>query len=291
MSVCAPLRTVGTSGTSGDTSALKIPGSTNQQYQSTWNPVNGMGLNNAATPAIVASPWLNPVWELIASAFVRYRILRMVYEYLPQSAATLSDQLVFAFANDPLHPVIGLNNGASEFTNQVLLGLADSIPFMPWREWSLDVTSAFSQDQPFYVARNFTGSSLSDYVTTRFSDAGIFAMTCSGTAASAAVYGVLYGKIDIELLEFCPILPYNLATLTNTPKTIPFEASEVCKSHVDHEDESEDRFVFCGVDHSDTEQDAGRTLPPAPVANLMGADRHESLRRGQILPSVIVTRK
>jgi hypothetical protein len=139
----------------------------------------------------------------------------MVFEYMPQAASTTDDQLVFAFANDPLHPVIGVDPAApAALTNAALLGMSDSVPFMPWREWSLDVTEAFSNDQPFFVSRVASlGTIGADYSTLRFSEGGVLAMTNSGTSASRKTYGVLYLHSEIELVEFCPILPYNLMTV------------------------------------------------------------------------------
>jgi len=215
MQVCAALMNIGTSGVTGDTAALSFPAesSADLAWNASFNPTQAVAIVNVAdTPTLALLSWINPVWELIASAFVRYQIRKMTLEYMPQSASTQSDQLVCAFANDPLHPVIGippiLTMGYS-LTNQQLLGLSDSVPFMPWREWSMDLTPAYKNDQPFFVAR---GDYPAEPSSLRFSDAGVIAVTNSGTATSPLTYGVLYLKSEIEFLEFCPILPYTLST-------------------------------------------------------------------------------
>jgi len=212
MDVCAALLNVGTSGTTGDTAALQLPGTSEQAYNTTWNPISGSGTTEG--PALVTTPWINPVWELIASAFVRYKIRKMIFEYMPQAASTTDDQLVFAFANDPLHPVIGVNPVTpAALTNAQLLGMSDSVPFMPWREWSLDVTDSFNGDQPLFVARaNELGSAAPIGATYRFSEAGCFALTNAATSSTRKTYGVLYLHSTVEFEEFCPVLPYNLIT-------------------------------------------------------------------------------
>jgi len=203
MDVCAALLNVGSSGTTSDSAALQLPGTPlGQAYNATFNPTSSeVTVNATGTPDHATSSWINPVWELIASAFVRYRVLKMVFEYMPQAAATTDDQLVFAFANDPFHPIIGILSTPAALTNSDLLGLSDSVPFMPWREWSLDVTKSFRGDQPLFVSRT---AGLSAFADLRFSDGGVFALTNAATSTTKKTYGVLYLHSSIELEEFCP---------------------------------------------------------------------------------------
>jgi len=210
MKVCAPILNIGSAGVTTNTSALQ-DNSGDFLGNATFNPISGFGVKDVAgTPSLVAVDWINPVWELISAAFVRYKVTSMKFHYMPQSASTVSDQLVFAFANDPLHPLIGLLGGVDgELTNEVLLALADSIPFMPWREWELDVSDSLRLDQPFYVAENISVANLSDGLLAyseqlRLSQAGVFACTNAGTTV-ANTYGVIYLESDIELMEFCPV--------------------------------------------------------------------------------------
>lgn len=166
-------------------------------FQLTFNPIAGVGYQVTGASEEYGY-WINPIWSLIAACFVRYKVLKFKFIYQPQSAATTDDQLVFAFAADPYHPVIGPSAGTVGNSN--LLSVADSMPFMPWREWELDVTEAFQGDQPFYC-RPPSGASVSS--ATRLSSAGVFA--CTGTGSKSAItYGVLYGCISLEFQEFCP---------------------------------------------------------------------------------------
>jgi len=221
MDVCAALLNVGTSGVTTDSSALQLPGTTLQAYNSTFNPTSGQITANSL--AVGVTSWINPVWELISSAFVRYRIRKMIFEYMPQAASTTDDQLVFAFANDPLHPIIGINQATpAALTNQELLGMADSVPFMPWREWSLDVTDSYKGDQPLFVSRTGSLSTVGDEAATwRFSEGGVFALTNAATSTTRKTYGVLYLHSEIEFEEFCPILPFNVSALQNRNTGVP----------------------------------------------------------------------
>jgi len=169
-----------------------------------------------ATGTKTAAPFITPVFDLIASAFVRYKVKKLVFHYEPQASATDSQRLVFAFANDPLHPILW---NATVPTTGALLTLSDSIAFMPWRAWSMDVTSSVSKDSLFTYSDSST--TVAEFVE-RFSDFGVMSCVTSGSSAGATVpCGVLYLETEIELEEFCPISvtrPASLAVLRRSAK-------------------------------------------------------------------------
>jgi hypothetical protein len=146
-----------------------------------------------------AADFVSPVFDLISSSFVRYRMRGLRFHYLPQSAATTSERLVFAFAEDPLHPLVQQPVAAPLSSN--LLAVADSIPFAPWLNWSMDVSHRLA---------NTTYYTYSDPITTnafteRFSDFGVIGCVTDTVSATSAIGGVLYMEVVVELLEFCPI--------------------------------------------------------------------------------------
>lgn len=202
MSVTAPLCLIGSD--NGVSLAALFPRSsattlgTTNYYQATFNPIQGRGYQVAAASEQPCY-WINPIWSLMADCFVRYRILKLKFIYQPQSSATIDDQLVFAFAADPYHPIIGPSAGV--VSNANLLSVADSMPFMPWHEWEIDVTEAFCNDAPSYCRPVPTGDVAS---ANRLSSVGVFACTSNSLDATPRTYGVLYGNISIEFQEFCP---------------------------------------------------------------------------------------
>lgn len=147
--------------------------------------------------------YLSPVFDLIGSAFTRYKIRKLIFHYEPQSPATTSERLVFAFAADPAHPVL-----ASQPLFPVdLLAMADSIAFMPWKEWSMDVTDRIDADKLFYTYSHPPGTTLTEaqFIVDRFSDFGVMACVSSDSAPTPVDGGVLYMEAEFEFIEFCPI--------------------------------------------------------------------------------------
>jgi hypothetical protein len=161
---------------------------------------------NATSPAVLSDSgtkseqdYLSPVFDLIGSAFVRYRVEKLVFHYEPQCSATTTERMVFAFAVDPMHPVLW---NASVPTQSGLLSLADSVAFAPWRAWSLDVSQRLEKE------RLYTFSDASTSVgafTERFSDFGVISCITSASLTSSAPSGVLYAEIVVGFDEFCPI--------------------------------------------------------------------------------------
>lgn len=210
MEVCLPLcNIVGTTFTTGTQGTLTGPGGSSTDIY-TVNPVYPIQGSSSSSVALAdgatISSYINPAWSLIAAAFTRWKVRKLIFKYQPQSTSTQADQLVFAFAADPAHPVIGLGAPATVLTNSILLNMGDSIPFMPWKEWSLDVSQSLQKENELYIRENFIPTVVeSTAAVTRFSQAGVFACTHSTSQATPINYGVLYGCAEFELLEFCPI--------------------------------------------------------------------------------------
>lgn len=155
-------------------------------------------LSNAGTKGSI--DYLSPVYDLIASAFVRYKVKKLVFHYEPQASATDSQRLVFAYANDPLHPILW---NATIPTQASCLALADSIAFMPWRAWSMDVTHRLG-DNTFFTFSD-SSTTVTEFVE-RFSDFGVIScITSENSVGAPVVGGVLYMEAVIEFSEFCPI--------------------------------------------------------------------------------------
>ena len=81
---------------------------------------------------VAQDAYLSPVFDLIASAFTRYEVKSLKFHYEPQAAATTTERMVFAYAPDPVHPVIY----DQDSTVDSLLAVADSVAFAPLdRDW------------------------------------------------------------------------------------------------------------------------------------------------------------
>jgi len=193
---CAAIYQVASETNTATGTALVNP---NNIYQSVQlNLTDPAGLRTAGTKE--SCPFTSPIFDLIASAFVRYRVKKLVFHYEPQSNATTDARLVFAFANDPLHPLLWSSTPPD---SSDLLALADSQPFMPWLEWSMDLTDKVSKDKLFTYSEAST--TVGEFAE-RFSDFGVIScVTSLASQAATKLCGVLYMEIDIELSEFCPI--------------------------------------------------------------------------------------
>jgi len=161
------------------------------------NLTDPAGLANAGTKS--AHGFLTPIFDLIGSAFVRYKVKKLVFHYEPQASATDSQRLVFAFANDPLHPVLW---NATVPGQDDLLSLSDSIAFMPWRAWSMDVTESLTKESLYTYSSSST--TVAEFVE-RFSDFGVISCITSANTGTSTFGGVLYMETIVELDEFCPI--------------------------------------------------------------------------------------
>lgn len=173
-------------------------GDVSSQYNSVQlNLTDPAGLLPAGTKTPFT--YMTPIFDLIGSAFVRYRMKKLIFHYEPQSSATTTEQMVFAFANDPLHPVLW---NSTIPTPAALLSVADSIAFAPWRAWSMNVSKKVA-DNWLYTFSD-TSTTVAEFVE-RFSDFGVMSCVTNSAAGTTAYSGVLYAEMEFELKEFCPI--------------------------------------------------------------------------------------
>jgi len=164
------------------------------------------------TTADTVVEYISPIFKLISTAFVRYRILKLRFIYEPQSATTIQDRLVFAYANDPEHPLLKQTKADAEQAN--LLALSDSVAFAPWRSWELDVSSEVKQD--LLYTYNQASTSITDNRFNMFGSIGCLASVEPSTDTEPPVYGILYSEITFEFLEFCPLVTgFTPSTLNN----------------------------------------------------------------------------
>jgi len=171
-----------------------------------------MGLTGAGTKT--AANWISPIFDLIASAFTRYRVRGLKFHYCPQSSTTTGERLIFAFANDPVHPVLW---NSTPPTAAALESLADSVPFGPWETWSLDCTDRVAQDVLFTYSDPSTSVG---QITERFSDFGVIALVTSSASGANTACGVLQMELDVELMEFCPITTTRPTLLARLAKRV-----------------------------------------------------------------------
>lgn len=141
--------------------------------------------------------FVSPIWDQLASVFVKYTVRSCKLKYMPQAAATNNARMVFAFAEDALHPLVWRAGLKSE----ELLALSDSMAFMPWKAWEMDVTHKLRK-QTFYTYSKDTDQV--DFVE-RLSDFGVIGCVTSGVNATPEKCGVLYLESIVEFEEFCPI--------------------------------------------------------------------------------------
>jgi len=172
--------------------------------------IGALGGTESDSTTDVNQLYLSPVLQLQGSSFVRYAMTKCMFVYEPQSPTTVSDRLVFAYANDPDHPMI--NPDGTIPSQATLLALSDSVAFAPWRSWSLDVSKTVRQDL-LYTSPDSTNPDLN-----RFSYFGAIGCVPSIEPTSntpVTVYGILYGCFEIEFREFCPLIQgFTPSTLT-----------------------------------------------------------------------------
>lgn len=151
--------------------------------------------------ARAVSDYYSPVYDLIGSAFVRYKLHKVVIHYQPQAKADADGRLVFAYAKDPEHPLV--TNTA--ITQANLLAVSDSIAFMPWKSWSMDVTH-LQDDTLYYTYSDPATGGTAAIFNERFSDFGIMGCVTDVVGGAVIKCGVIYLELDVELVEFCPIV-------------------------------------------------------------------------------------
>lgn len=152
--------------------------------------------------------FISPALDLFSSAFVRYRVVGLKFCYEPQSPTTKAQRCVFAYANDPIHPLI-LEPQTTTSTEK-LLALEDSIAFAPWLPWTLDCSRSCNTDL-LYCSQSAVASTGATADPTNITD---LRFTSFGSVACAVdnrnmdepeVFGVVYIEMGIELFELNPV--------------------------------------------------------------------------------------
>lgn len=163
---------------------------------------------NLTDPAIlnlsgtkILEEYISPVFDLVGSAFARYRFRKLCFHYEPQAAATTTERMVFAFAADPVHPLLW--NGTTP-TEQDLLALSDSVAFAPWKSWSMDVTAAVNKNKQMLYTFSDPSTTVAEF-SERFSDVGVISCVTSSSSSTSTSCGVLYMEAVVDMEEFCPI--------------------------------------------------------------------------------------
>lgn len=224
MHTCVPIAEICNSVVNLSGGAMRVSG---QSYNAIQLNLTAPFARSNGPPLVTnAVDYTSPVYDLIGSAFTRYRISKLVFHYQPQSQATAPGRLVFAFARDAQHPLVWGTG-----TQAALLACADSKAFMPWATWSLDVSNEL--DDTLYYTFDASQNTASD----RFSDFGVIGLTTSlANQATTDISGVLYMESEIELEEFCPI--------TVTRPSLAALASKLAVSGpVDKSDVSENKYL------------------------------------------------
>lgn len=202
------------------------------------------------TNDMLSYPYLSPALGLISDAFVRYRVEKLVFTYEPQAPSTVNDRVVFAYTEDPRHPLMYTKSFAysDQLTTGKLLALGDSIAFAPWESWSMDVSRSAKQDL-LYVAMVATApDGFAKMLATErfFSFGSIGCVTSNLTGTGFVIYGILYMSIVFDLIEFCPIVQSNVVPIGDShtgdcdDKTCP-RCTRVCKHENEEEDEVKNR--------------------------------------------------
>lgn len=197
MHSCAALTnlSIASVGSAGTVATMQFNGSVNQR-QSAQLALTQLIVASGGTS--VVDNMISPAWDLIASAFTRYRVKRCIFHYRPQSTTTQAGRLVFAFAADPDHPLIF----SSTPTQNKLLACADSVPFAPWNAWSMDVTSRINRDMLMYT---FDPSGATTEGSDRFGSFGSIGCLADTTQVGGPSIGLIYIEMTVEFVEFCPV--------------------------------------------------------------------------------------
>jgi len=199
--------------------------STHYLQSETLSPT-GEGVLVAGGALAAGAPWISPVFDLIASAFTRYRVKRCRFHYRPQAPTTLSQRLFFAFAADAAHPLV-LTTVPSQ---PQLEALADSIPFAPWTEWSMDVSRSLDRETWLYTKSDDATPTTEIDILQRFANFGSISCLADTIGTASVIFGVLYLELDIEFKEFCPITDAGVAMAEKPSPTSPARRPTLCLS-------------------------------------------------------------
>lgn len=220
----------------------------------------------------------SPIFDLIGSAFVRYRVTGLKFIYEPQASSTTEERLVFAYASDPAHPLI--RAGAPSAGK--LLSVADSIAFMPWRGWELDVSKNVRQDL-LYTESTATGTTdLQLDTINRFSAFGVIGCVGASEDMTGNIpCGVLYMELKVELHEFCPVVDDLPAMVARREK--------IRKKHVEKmkDRESEGLISFPQpIEHQPNRKDKG-----VVQLSKVTPDRPSTLLLSELVSKGVITRE
>lgn len=209
------LANVGTPALAGQFSGL-IDGSGQDTAAMRLSPTSPLCLDN--TTNYTASAFVSPALDLLGSAFTRYRANKLRFHYRPQTGTNSTQQLVFAFAADPCHPLIAPSLPAQPSTAG-LESLSDSVPFAPWASWGMDVSKKLTKE--WLYSGNSGDSDNSGSADSRFDCFGSIGCTVATQSGATAVnYGVLYMEFELEFKEFCPISVTRPSLLRSLQKKI-----------------------------------------------------------------------
>jgi len=149
----------------------------------------------ADPPTGVNGRWLAPQVSLISQAFDKYHVRAMEFIYEPQSTTATADRLVFAYSEDPRHPILGGAAATTVPSQTDLLITPDSVAFAPWTPWTLRVPVENTDE--YYIAPQDQNQRLSYH--------GLIACR-STTVAAAVTYGVLYCRLLYEFVDPVPVV-------------------------------------------------------------------------------------
>lgn len=191
------------------------------------NPFNLLATSNAA--GLVDGIWMSPQVSLMAAAFDKYCLEALEWVYEPQATTSVVDRLVFAYADDPVHPVLVPSSGFPSQTD--LLITPDSVAFAPWLPWSLRVNCDKKDEK--YVFSTINAASFGDDGA-RLAYSGVLA--CVASSVTPAVYGVLYARVTYRFTDPVPVSNTSIAMcrairaarddLTRTERTAKQSRSE-----------------------------------------------------------------
>lgn len=234
----------GISGVGSQTSSARLGLTQQDGYKA-----SGVGfLNNFLSPAL----------DLEASSFTRYRCKRLRFQYCPQSGTNTTQRMVFAYANDPSHPLV-----TSTAPSQAQLeSVSDSIPFAPWKPWTMDVTKNLDTRTWLYTYDSTTVGTVQDNNLDRFNALGAIGCMASanGTVTTGDVFGVLYMIADLEFKEFCPISVTRPSLLRALAEKLLSHADRRDRGWVQADEPSD--VLFSAVNDEDSSSTSKPNLAP-----------------------------
>jgi hypothetical protein len=188
-----------------------------------------------AAGATTVNDFVGPGCDLLSSSFTRFRPKKLKFRYCPQSGTNTTQRMMFAYANDPVHPLI-MSTTPSQ---SKLESATDSVPFAPWEAWEMDVSRSLDKDTWLWVYDFNATATVGNAVLDRFNSLGSIGLMSSaaGTAGTGDVFGVLYVDAELEFKEFCPVsvtrptlAPIVRAALSK-PHDLPALILEYLKGH------------------------------------------------------------